>query len=335
MKADPKKDTGMHFLSVRQNLRTAMISSAQGARGTGCTYDGSVSTVRPPPIVVRPSCPTETPFTRIVDPGASSDDLEVGPFDLWWAALSAAEETIQGSPLAPAWLRTPGFRTLAAARRALLDPVPSGVSVGHPRVGAGTLGCLVDVPGGRCILSNNHVLAETNAGIVGDDILQPGHNDGTPTHPARRIAGLLDHEPIRFGSAPNGIDAAIACVDDSTAVLPGIMTLGLPANPPMAGYLDQTVAKHGRTTGLTFGTIVDVSFDGNVDYDGRIAYFEDQIVIVGTDGPFSEPGDSGSLIVDSPASRSVGLLFAGDGYQTVANPIRLVLNRFGATVVTA
>ena len=43
-------------------------------------------------------------FTRIVDPGVGTDLVESGPFDLWWAAISAAEETIQGSPLAPAWL---------------------------------------------------------------------------------------------------------------------------------------------------------------------------------------------------------------------------------------
>ena len=43
-------------------------------------------------------------FTRIVDPGVGTDVVEIGPFDLWWAAISAAEETIQGSPLAPAWL---------------------------------------------------------------------------------------------------------------------------------------------------------------------------------------------------------------------------------------
>ena len=44
-------------------------------------------------------------FTRIVDPGAGTDVVELGSFDLWWAAISAAEETIQGSPLATAWLR--------------------------------------------------------------------------------------------------------------------------------------------------------------------------------------------------------------------------------------
>ena len=48
-------------------------------------------------------------FTRIVDPVARIDDLYEGPFNLWWAALAAAEETVQGTPLSQAWLNL--FRT--------------------------------------------------------------------------------------------------------------------------------------------------------------------------------------------------------------------------------
>ena len=113
------------------------------------------------------------------------------------------------------------------------------------------------------------------------------------------------------------------------------MTIGRPANPPVPVFLNQSVAKHGRTTGLTFGTVVDVSFDGNVSIDGQVAYFENQIAIAGTYGSFSEVGDSGSLILDNPGSHPVGLLFAGDATHTLVNPIQAVLNRFGATIVTA
>ena len=80
---------------------------------------------------------------------------------------------------------------------------------------------------------------------------------------------------------------------------------------------------------------MDISFDGNVDVDGETACFEDQIAIVGNDGPFSEAGDSGSLILDNPGSHPIDLLFAGDKTHTLANPIQTVLNRFGATIVTA
>ena len=82
-------------------------------------------------------------------------------------------------------------------------------------------------------------------------------------------------ETLNLGAGVNHIDAAIAEVDDLLVTcLPQIMTLGPPVNPPVPARLGQDVAKHGRTTGLTFGTIVDVSFDGVVNYNGVPAYFE-------------------------------------------------------------
>lgn len=225
-------------------------------------------------------------------------------------------------------------REHAPVRQGALSPVPCGVSIGHHDITAGTLGCLVDIPGARCILSNNHILAKTNVGQLGDVIMQPGPKDATATSPARRIASLTDYEPLRFDGSVNHIDAAIAAVDDAVNVDPNIMAVGRHVNPPVAVLPEHSVAKHGRTTGLTFGTVVDISFDGVVDFEGRTAYFEDQIVIVGDNGPFSAGGDSGSLILDSPGSHPIGLLFAGDYHFTLANPIHSVLNRFGATVVT-
>ena len=229
---------------------------------------------------------------------------------------------------------TLGFGILAPRRQGVLSPVPCGVSIGHYNITTGTLGCLVESSDGVCILSNNHVLADTNDGVSGDDILQPGPDDQPAGGSPRRIAGLTDFEPLRFGSAVNHIDAAIAGLDNPGSAIPQIMGIGRHANPPVAAFLNQPVAKHGRTTGLTFGTVADVSFDGNVRYDGKIAYFEDQIAIIGELGAFSAPGDSGSLVLDNPGSHAVGLLFAGDGSHTLANRIQSVLNRFGATIVT-
>jgi hypothetical protein len=63
-----------------------------------------------------------------------------------------------------------------------------------------------------------------------------------------------------------------------------------------------------------------------------VARFVRQLVIVGIGGPFSGPGDSGSLVVESATKRPVGLLFAGgtgnDGKDyTFANPIVNVANQ--------
>ncbi len=220
-------------------------------------------------------------------------------------------------------VRTPGFWALT----------PCGVSVGHVATTAGTLGCLVDVGGRRHLLSNNHVLANSNAAQNGDDVVQPGPLDGGAP-PGDVIANLDAFEPINFTGAVNHIDAALAELVDPTQVSPDIITIGFPANPPTQLSLDQTVAKHGRTTGFTTGTVVDVSFDGYVSYKGAgTAWFENQIVIQGVDGPFSQPGDSGSLILESGTSHPVALLFAGDGQNTLANSIETILSRFGATIV--
>ena len=42
---------------------------------------------------------------RVVEPTKNLDRIEIRPVSLWWAALAAAEETMQGAPLASAWLR--------------------------------------------------------------------------------------------------------------------------------------------------------------------------------------------------------------------------------------
>src|SRR4030067_2386517 len=53
-------------------------------------------------------------------------------------------------------------------------PAPGGVSIGHFRITAGTFGCVVRdrASGSRLILSNNHVLANSNDASPGDAILQ-------------------------------------------------------------------------------------------------------------------------------------------------------------------
>ena len=58
-------------------------------------------------------------------------------------------------------------------------PVPLGYSVGHPAITAGTIGARVrDALGRVYILSNNHVLANSNGASIGDPAYQPGPFDG-------------------------------------------------------------------------------------------------------------------------------------------------------------
>jgi hypothetical protein len=94
-------------------------------------------------------------------------------------------------------------------------PAALGFSVGHPAITAGTLGArVVDGTGTVYILSNNHVLANSNAASPGDATLQPGTYDGGTA--ADQIGALAAFRAIVFSStASNTMDAAIAAVNGS------------------------------------------------------------------------------------------------------------------------
>ncbi len=208
-------------------------------------------------------------------------------------------------------------------------PVPCGVSCGHIAITAGTLGCLVVLNNNRlCILSNNHVLANENNAHVGDTIIQPGRYDGGHA-PQDRIGVLERFVPIQF-PGPNVVDAAAAWTAFSL-VKPQHVTYRL--NPsPMAPGLNISVMKNGRTTQATQGVITGIAVNNvRVGYGGgRIAVFNNQIVIRGIgSAPFSQGGDSGSLIVATASRRPVGLLFAGSTTHTIANPIGAVQSQMG------
>jgi len=77
--------------------------------------------------------------------------------------------------------------------------IPAGVSIGHYKVTAGTLGAIVfdRNTGEPLILSNNHVLANSNDAEIGDAILQPGPTDHG-LRPDDAVAKLHRFEMLRF-----------------------------------------------------------------------------------------------------------------------------------------
>lgn len=228
----------------------------------------------------------------------------------------------------------------------------------------GTLGALVqDTQNNDYILSNNHVLAESDQGHVGDPIDQPGLIDGACTPLDRPGSTLHPVGTLRsfvpLASQQTNVDAALAAVAPGS-VDPGgsILGLGAPqqgqtigAAPPMAGRgetlsaanLGMNVAKSGRTTGLTCSSIDAVALTVKVDYYKDCAEtepyttktFTNQIGIGGAH--FTDSGDSGSLVLDASNSEAIGLYFAGgtdgDGHGlSVANPIGDVLKELGSQV---
>ena len=215
--------------------------------------------------------------------------------------------------------------------------IPCGVSIGHVNITAGTLGCYArarssDRKERQLILSNNHVLADVNAGSIGDDILQPGKHDGGQT--GSDVVALLEHYVVIDFNGTNYVDAATGWIDDAytdrrflymTSSGPNFFNVSPTTRTASSG---QQVGKSGRTTGLTSGYVAAVGAAINVNMGSAgIAHFADQIEIRGTRGNFSAGGDSGSLIWTWDAQRNpIGLLFAGGGRSTFANPIDTVLN---------
>ncbi len=227
-----------------------------------------------------------------------------------------------------------GVQTLTRRVR----PAEGGYSVGHFKITAGTMATAVydllpgatvsppahglGIPPRFYILSNNHVLANSNDANLGDPILQPGVFDGG-TLPADLIARLSRFVPITFeppvprAQHRNLVDAAIAEGQfhdlDREIYWNGYVQGWQPRARTSVG---QRVKKTGRTTNMTTGRVtvvgatIDVNFGG-----GRVARFIDQIVTTN----MSAPGDSGSLISSERGNLAVGLLFAGSSLATIAN----------------
>lgn len=227
-------------------------------------------------------------------------------------------------------------------------PAPAGVSVGHVNITAGTFGGLVmdKATGATVMLSNNHVLADSNSGVTGDPIIQPGAADGG-AFPADHIANLERFVPITFGSGnENRVDAAIAKPLVPADVMWETVGIG-PMTPSkrrhlLEGDLGIGVRKTGRTTGTTEGFVQALHGSVQVQYSMfNKATFVDQIIISQpADAPtFSEGGDSGSLVYDLD-DNLVGLLFAGSqasgntAATTIINPISCVFDELGVALLT-
>jgi hypothetical protein len=222
-------------------------------------------------------------------------------------------------------------------------PLRIGCSVAQFNVTAGTIGAFVrDAATGRSlILSNNHVLADENRAHAGDNILQPGQYDNG-NNPADAVATLTRFIPLDFQKT-NYVDCAIAEINPGVQFDPqsldqlGTLT-GVRTAPPDANV---AVRKLGRTTGITYGTISAIEVDNvGVGYDQGTGNFDSQIEIQGSGpGPFSDGGDSGSLIVDGN-NQALGLLFAGSDQGgpnglglTYANPFSTVLSNLAVDLL--
>jgi hypothetical protein len=219
----------------------------------------------------------------------------------------------------------------------------------------GTLGALVtDRNGNPYILSNNHVLAESDQARAGDTVVQPALVDLNCNPQAGRSVGSLRYV-VPLQSRQTNVDAALAAatpaVDGTGAILQlgpsvnGVLTAAAPAagagEALTASLLNQLrVVKSGRTTGLTCSTVNAVDLSVQVDYyydcaETQPYYTKTYVNQIGMPGAsFADSGDSGALVLDASNAQPVGLFFASGADDSnhgfsVANPIQDVLSELG------
>ena len=244
-------------------------------------------------------------------------------------------------------------------------PSPGGVSIGHYKVTAGTLGCTVKDPstGERFILSNNHVLANSTNGKdgraeTGDPVLQPGSYDGgKPENDA--IARLERFVPLCSSLLPANCATARLwenLANRILAVLRPSYHLYLQKSNKEGNLVDAALARPLRNEDLLPGIMDLGGISGTAEvYPGDKVVFSGRTsgVVRGTviardvslyiamepgkelyfidqlaTSAVSRPGDSGSLLLDEQ-NRAVGLLFAGSEIVSVCNRLENVSRLLG------
>jgi len=247
------------------------------------------------------------------------------------------------------WGATLGFAGNTAQQKPPIKLGTSGSNVKDINASfccTGTLGSLVqDTSGNLYILSNNHVLARSNAGKAGESIMQRGYVDTVPVCSKTgtiNVANLSKFVMLNFSGGNNTVDAAIAKVISGQVNTNGtILEIGTLSATTVSPSVGLKVEKSGRTTAMTKSTIgainvtVNVSGYGPCGMGTNTAKFVKQFQI--NSSTFSGGGDSGSLIVTQPAvgkkPNPVGLLFAGSSTSTIGNPISSVLTALGVSFV--
>jgi hypothetical protein len=343
------------------------MSARVASSGTGMTlaiseHVPSLNRVAASPMISSPGCTLDNPESQ-------ADSTELSPHkvptDVYRIGFPFAGQDIRMQPhyspaampqphyspaampqphYSPAAIPQPPYPGVAPAvvPWGRVRPAPGGYSVGSDGGPTGTIATSVydtlptgtGIPQRFYLLSNNHVLANSNDLAPGVPIVQPGRADGG-TDPLDRIAILSRYIPLSFQpdvpleAQDNLVDAAVAEGDfndlDREVHWIGRVRAWRRKDQVTVGT---EVQKTGRTTHYTTGLITAVNATVDVAYDrGRVARLKDQIIMT----KMSDPGDSGSLILTMDGV-AVGLLFAGSQQVTIANQIENVCSLLGVEV---
>lgn len=232
----------------------------------------------------------------------------------------------------------------------------------------GTFGCrCIDPLGNPFGLSNLHVWGTIHVdlpgpfgiffGLPGTIITQPGLADNFCVIDlvTDRLGVLADYQPIFTADSDSGpfpvniMDAAIMLPDDNAISSSTLEDgYGSPQRDVAEPRIGMEVRKYGRTTVNTVGQITSLNVAVILLYDDcdseGYGLLIKQIEVENTAPfgfPFSQGGDSGSLIVQHDPggpddAKPVGLLFAGGPAgavdATIANPLGPILTRFNLQI---
>jgi hypothetical protein len=211
------------------------------------------------------------------------------------------------------------------------DPLMMGVSIGHPKSPAGSLGGFVRFKGGgEGIISCCHVIANSGRGVdvssadAAPYVYHPASIDLrgklAPRHQIGRLTNflMLDTTTVELDVAVATLLKHRTHLGNVIPDVPGAKNAGKrvgrpPAREDIAGL--KTVAKVGRTSTYTEGRLVAGFFnDVGLTVPGLgIVYYDRLYEVESPDEkhPFAEPGDSGAAAFDAATRAAFGLVVGG------------------------
>lgn len=237
-----------------------------------------------------------------------------------------------------------------------------GSSIAHKEGFPGSIGCLVrsldegdDWPG---LVSASHVLSKSNRAKSGDAILVPGHPDGPRINTNQ--CGSLARFLLLADYDQEALESNYLCCTDAALVkferqkhcrhtLPDATYVPNPKVPDklmpvceviggdvVAERLGERVYKIGRTTGLTEGVLELVGVQRQIILINSKEYVYTNVLgvrpVPGSVTPFSQPGDSGSLVYTHDG-KGIGLVIGGNEDISWLSPLDACLSELNVKLL--
>jgi hypothetical protein len=200
---------------------------------------------------------------------------------------------------------------------------------------SGTLGCLVKDAGSKqYFLTCDHVVGNLAGQNIGDPVESPSWAHRTMTNPSVKIGDFVKSSSVSLSAGvQNRVDAALVSLSNPAAHSSSIKSIGAVRGVNSTFVFGDNAEKYGAATSLTKGEYV-YKMSHRVPYNKGNALFVDQMGLECAGSPFAQPGDSGSLVVDT-SGNAVSLLFAAAPQSNLgfANPISDVLQALGVSIV--